>query len=492
MYVKKDKSGIPTMYMDKPTLEKEFEDKLWLKTSTDELSYNNKGLYPLPASTFMNNGNSNKEEYFRYVAEREYLRSILPFSDISKTDEFIGELKKIKESKKTLPYEKQVRLTYEKILSDRALSNVFNPSHLFKNTESAFAIRLNNILVKNPKLKLDYDVLEVMKVDSDKDNKMFNIFVNEKDYTNNVSNIYHKNLMDLANPAIKKSANETENKYISDFFAQLPLFAFLQSGLNRTKFNFVNIVDYAPFIDVVEKEKDKLMSLFDNEENGLAFLDQYFKVFNKQNNMNNPEKNRFKDYFMDYSATKKQTKSQYALDPTINDFVYKYSVGDESNVHYKNLVESNPTTVFINNTTDLELRDRAKQFKGQSYINKAAKGMNIALITSLNTPTDNLVAVPQSKYSVVKNKWEEAIQNMKELIESGNKIALSSKGYGDSSVMPQELFVYLSRRLYEEFGYINPNSTMYTEMLDLVAQKQGISDAEINSLFTEEEDPFKC
>lgn len=492
VYVKKDKSGIPTMYMDKPTLEKEFEDKLWLKTSTDELSYNNKGLYPLPASTFMNNGNSNKEEYFRYVAEREYLRSILPFSDISKTDEFIGELKKIKESKKTLPYEKQVRLTYEKILSDRALSNVFNPSHLFKNTESAFAIRLNNILVKNPKLKLDYDVLEVMKVDSDKDNKMFNIFVNEKDYTNNVSNIYHKNLMDLANPAIKKSANEVENKYISDFFAQLPLFAFLQSGLNRTKFNFVNIVDYAPFIDVVEKEKDKLMSLFDNEENGLAFLDQYFKVFNKQNNMNNPEKNRFKDYFMDYSATKKQTKSQYALDPTINDFVYKYSVGDESNVHYKNLVESNPTTVFINNTTDLELRDRAKQFKGQSYINKAAKGMNIALITSLNTPTDNLVAVPQSKYSVVKNKWEEAIQNMKELIESGNKIALSSKGYGDSSVMPQELFVYLSRRLYEEFGYINPNSTMYTEMLDLVAQKQGISDAEINSLFTEEEDPFKC
>jgi hypothetical protein len=189
---------------------------------------------------------------------------------------------------------------------------------------------------------------------------------------------------------------------------------------------------------------------------------------------------------------KGKTKSEFVLQPTINDFVFKYNVGDETNVYYKNLVESNPTTVFINNTTDLELRDRAKQFKGQSYINKAAKGMNIALITSLNTPTDNLVAVPQSKYNVVKDKWEEAIQNMKELLESGNKIALSSKGYGDSSVMPQELFVYLSRRLYEEFGYINPNSTMYTEMLDLIAQKQGISDTEIDNLFTEEEDPFKC
>ena len=492
VYVKQDKSGIPTMYIDKPTLEKEFEDKLWAKTSTDELSYNNRGLYSLPVSTFMNNGNSNKEEFFRYVAEREYLRSILPFSDISKTDEFIGELKKIKDSKKTLSYEKQVRLTYEKMLSDRALSNTFNPTHLFKNTESAFAIRLNNILVKNPKLKLDYDVLEVMKVDSDKDNKIFNIYVNEKDYTNNISNIYHKNLMDLANPAIKKSANEAENKYISDFFSQIPLFAFLQSGLNRTKFNFVNIVDYTPFIDVVEKEKNKLMSLLDNEENGLAFLDQYYKVFNKQNNMNNPEKNRFKDYFMNMNQQKGKTKSEFVLQPTINDFVFKYNGGDETNVHYKNLVESNPTTVFINNTTDLELRDRAKQFKGQSYINKAAKGMNIALITSLNNPTDNLVAVPQSKYSIVKDKWEEAIQNMKELVESGSKIALSTKGYGDSSIMPQELFVYLSRRLYEEFGYINPNSTMFTDMLDLVAQKQGISDAEIDNLFTEEEDPFKC
>ena len=492
VYVKEDKSGIPTMYIDKPALEKEFEDKLWSVTSTDPASYANKGLYPLPISTFMNNGNSNKEEYFRYVAEREYLRSIMPFNTVNKTDQFIAELKKIKESKKTLAYEKQVRLAYEKILSDSALSNIFNPAQLFKNTESAFAIRFNNILVKNPKLKLDYDVLEVMKVNADKDRKIFNLFVDEKDYTNNVSNIYHKNLLDLANPQIKKSADEVENQKISEFFAQVPLVAFLQSGINRTKFNFVNIVDYTPFINVVEQEKNKLISLLNNEEAGLAFLDQYFKVFNKQNNMNNPEKSRFKDYFMDYFETKKQVKSQYTLESTGDESVFKYSEGDESNVHYKNLVESNPTVVFINNTTDLELRDRAKQFKGQSYINKAAKGMNIALITSLNTPTDNLVAVPQSKYIVVKNKWEEAIENMKELIESGNKIALSTKGYGDSKVMPQELFVYLSRRLYEEFGYINPNSTMYTDMLDLIVEKQGISDAEIDSLFTEEEDPFKC
>lgn len=118
--------------------------------------------------------------------------------------------------------------------------------------------------------------------------------------------------------------------------------------------------------------------------------------------------------------------------------------------------------------------------------------MNISLITALNNPVDNLATIPASKYFVVKDKWEEAIQNMKELIEAGNKIAFSIKGYGDINVMPQELFVYLSRRLYEEFGYINPNSTMFTDVLDLIAEKQGISDAEIDNLFTEENDPFKC
>jgi Fe-S-cluster formation regulator IscX/YfhJ len=58
--------------------------------------------------------------------------------------------------------------------------------------------------------------------------------------------------------------------------------------------------------------------------------------------------------------------------------------------------------------------------------------------------------------------------------------------------MPQELFVYLSKRLYEEFGYMNPNSIQFQEMYETVTNLQGISDEEILQQREAEEDPFKC
>jgi len=58
--------------------------------------------------------------------------------------------------------------------------------------------------------------------------------------------------------------------------------------------------------------------------------------------------------------------------------------------------------------------------------------------------------------------------------------------------MPEELFVYLSKRLYEEFRYVNPGSTKYQEVMDVINRVQGISDAEILATFDDENNPFKC
>jgi hypothetical protein len=58
--------------------------------------------------------------------------------------------------------------------------------------------------------------------------------------------------------------------------------------------------------------------------------------------------------------------------------------------------------------------------------------------------------------------------------------------------MPQELFVYLSKRLFEEFGYINPGSTKYNQVREMIIKTQGISDEEIEMQLELEEDPFKC
>jgi hypothetical protein len=58
--------------------------------------------------------------------------------------------------------------------------------------------------------------------------------------------------------------------------------------------------------------------------------------------------------------------------------------------------------------------------------------------------------------------------------------------------MPQELFVYLSKRLFEEFQYLNPGSEFTQEVNKEVAKYQPITDAEILAKFTEENDPLKC
>jgi hypothetical protein len=72
------------------------------------------------------------------------------------------------------------------------------------------------------------------------------------------------------------------------------------------------------------------------------------------------------------------------------------------------------------------------------------------------------------------------------------KIAFPTSGFGDPALMPQELFVYLSKRLFDEFGYINPGSVMYNEMQFRNAVAEGITDDEILDQLGLEEDPFKC
>jgi len=58
--------------------------------------------------------------------------------------------------------------------------------------------------------------------------------------------------------------------------------------------------------------------------------------------------------------------------------------------------------------------------------------------------------------------------------------------------MPQELFVYLSKRLFEVFQYINPGSTQFQEVMDTINKMQDITDEEILRIFDDENDPFKC
>ncbi len=105
---------------------------------------------------------------------------------------------------------------------------------------------------------------------------------------------------------------------------------------------------------------------------------------------------------------------------------------------------------------------------------------------------DNFSNLAPENYQSVKNYFDRKIQELKNAKDLGNKIALPKAGIGDAKKMPQELFVYLSKRLFEELGYLNPGSSAYKDITEIISNKQGISDDEILASLGFESDPFNC
>jgi hypothetical protein len=492
-FVKENQSGQPVLYLDQSKVKQEYAKKLFTKTATGEGSYTALNLHPVDTINF-----TDEAEYTKFVAEREYLRHLIPMSEASMDED-------VELMKSMYPQEseaKQTRRAYEKFLAERALENSFNPIQIFKNKKTAYALRLNEILKKNPSLITKYDVLKKLKTDFDSKKTRFNLYVNERRYNNSLSNLYYKNFKDLANPNIIKVADPEENAKVSEFFGKLPLYAFFQSGLNKNKLSFVSLVDYNPFIDVIEQESREFMKMLDNPEQGTEILNTFYKVFVQQNDYNNRDKYYFKNYYMtnDFKSLVKSGDSttRFGVTESIsNPQIYNYTVlgklakTAQQNAHYTKLAESNPDFVFIHNMLADETRNPNAVYSGQNGLRQKAN-FSVGIATSDRRLNDNYSDVTPESYNAIKNSFEESIANIKAYMSDGKVVAFASKGYGDPAIMPEELFVYLSKRLYEEFRYVNPGSTKYQEVMDVINRVQGISDAEILATFDDENNPFKC
>ena len=521
-----------TLYLDMKQLQKEFKEKAWIKNSEAENSYEDRGLYPLHPSTFMNNFEVNFNEYLNFVSQREYLRSITPMTQ-EHVDSFYfkEELKNTKELFEDLSNEKAVRYTYEKLLAVQALDNAFNFFHLFQDNENSFAVRMTQLLQNYPSLKKDFPVLSKLKFDSSKQESAFNLYIADKDFDNDKSNLYTNDLKKLADPTVNKVNDPVENARISSMFKYLNLYAFLQTGLNKTKLSFTNITDFTDVLTILESEAKLFMNALD--KNGVNLLDNFYDLFVRQNNSDiNTNKLRFKDYLSDIDyenpekikptetptelrdrtgepTTTAQTDStnidtpteikRLGLKNTDDPMVFTYNDSGAKNLfYYKNLGKSNPDVVFVHNVSVYEIMpnqiERGINLGGASNFMTEVADMSVNFPTDLFTNIVNNQRVPLNpeQYNTLKNIWEKRINILKQIQEKGGKIAFPEYGFGNPRTMPQELFVYLSKRLFEEFGYINPGSTIYNEIRDMVGVTQGITDEEILTQLELEEDPFKC
>jgi hypothetical protein len=158
---------------------------------------------------------------------------------------------------------------------------------------------------------------------------------------------------------------------------------------------------------------------------------------------------------------------------------------------YNLMLSRNENVTFAYPAPVVVLQDQSSGI-GDSVIRNISKEMSVGFATSLLVDSDALTELDTEDYEAIKNSYDAAIERLLNLKKDGKMIAFPLKGIGNAAAMPQELFVYLSRRLYQEFGYLNPGSTMYKEISELVGEKQGISDAEILAELGLEEDPFAC
>jgi hypothetical protein len=504
-FVKEDSTGQKMLYIDRKALKKEFDSKAWMQGSDQDNSYEKRKLFPLNIQHFTENGETNFESYVRFVAERELLRSMYPMSEnVDST-----ELKITKVLFPSMPEADQARYTYERFLAHKALENTFNPYHLFKDPNYAFALKYNDILEKYPDLVKQYKVLQRIKVDPNDSRSMFNLYLADKDMTNGKAGIYYSDLTKLSDPNVQKVSDKDDNLMISNYFTKLSVLAFVQGGLNKTKYNFTNIADLDVFLSIMQQEGNKFINLLNNPDYADAILSDFNTHFKRANRSGrrNKEKNRFKNYLTNLSFDKPVKEaagvdsSMTTLEPLGTPGVLMFKNNDQSSKHYEELVKKNPEVVFFTNEVIAKLLDKEGRlsFKGESRLSELTGGMSIQIPTSQSKVGDNLANIKEEDYPVVIDRFEKRIQAAKSILftpegdPTGNEVAFSDQGYGDPGKMPQKLFVYLSRRLYEEFGYLNPGSDLYNEISEMVATRQGISDQEIIDKFDKEsEDPFKC
>ena len=509
VYVKADKTGDRTMYVDAAQIKDDFERGVWIKGSKQKDNYEKRGLFPLTEAHFHSDKDTNEGEYLKFVAEREYLRSIYPKSEIFKTNKFQDELEITNSEFPDLTETKAKNYTYEKMLAHRALENTLNPYHMFSDPKYSYAIQFTNIMLKyGAQLKDKYSILKKVKSDANDARTMFNLFIAEKDFTTSSSNLYYKNLKDLSNPAVEKVADAEANQEISDFFARLPLYSFMQTGINKTKFNFNNIVEFEQYMYLVENESKNLIKALKDNNVANSFLGEFYKRFLRENGKRNKNRGRYKNYLFNFDIdtldelTKKtlSPKGELSLEErnklisTKREDIFVY---DDTNMRdygaYKALLDTNSDVTFAYGASVKHLQNKKTSgFSSQEFIRNIAKEMSVGFPVALNEYFDNLSALAPEDYKVILNSYDNAIKRLTNLRDAGKQIAFPIEGIGNAEKMPKELFVYLSKRLYEEFGYLNPGSTMYKEISEIVGENQGVSDAEILTELGLEEDPFKC
>ena len=294
------------LYVNRAKLVNEFQSKAYIKsadykyTVQDETDGTQREL-AINLATIPANYITTKEEYVKFVMEREVLRSIYPSIDSLYSE---GTYKSI-EYKIIVDdlvatgrsQEEALATGYEVFLRNKALENIGNINFMFY-SRHALANKLNYIKQNYPELANTYSVLNVIESNwgpgRDEASRIKNIMINKASLDQDEKNKYNNNIIKLSDPTVVKVPNDpAANKFISDVFTMLPIYSFLQAGLNNASRFSLNSIVPTEAIDKILEKPIAFYSKNLNEE----MLKLYFDKFNRVNAYTNIEKrDRLRDY----------------------------------------------------------------------------------------------------------------------------------------------------------------------------------------------------
>lgn len=526
-YVKRQADGTYTMYVDFAQIERDFVTKAYSKDSFREEF----GIAPVSANYFSGNPEVAKNQYYKFVYERESLRQMIPFTTYKETADFERRVKELKlllrpaEGASTELFDKKLnQRAYEDYLRDTALINKINIPFMMKDT-NGYAKQFITIDAMYPDLKKQYRVLSSLRYVNNMSTK--NLRFSENVVSTDDINIYHDDLKKLANPNIMKVQDPVENERISNLFAKFPLFAFLQSGQDvKGVYSLGKIIStdqIAQLIDIPRKQ-------FLDGDTPYGYLDDYWELFQKQykpivnEETGNISKRRMKAYYNLFYSESSASGFIRATDYDTSINVYEES---QSKYEYfekdvKNFVEKYPENsilVYDGAISDYDLKKADTGRVKDSYTSTVVRDM----VATGQVPAERAFGLTTKKrgyltYSghfmtvktdqefdnfkaVIDQEINRLIElrdhptNPKMLIFSNKGYGLSLLGYGRSENLEDKdlilkdppaarAYKYLSEALYDNFGYVNPGF-LESKAGEYVLENQEVTDAEIKETIKE-------
>jgi hypothetical protein len=224
-------------------IESDFANKNYLTSVTTPESYAARGLdtFGLTQDPF-----DTLSSYYRYVIEKEVLRSNTP----------IDSLEDNKNYKKKLTQFGTVVAAYESYISENALAKSFNYAYVMGKTKYSYAETvlslINEFDTDKFSLKDAYPILAQLSPAPNKEGIKSLQLNNKKDAQGNLANSYYNSIRKLADPTISKVSNEADNKRISDVFDMFSLMMFYQHGVGASKLSFVKVLDPSQYKNVMD------------------------------------------------------------------------------------------------------------------------------------------------------------------------------------------------------------------------------------------------